>query len=292
MAPFGKISKRLDSRQSTRSAGRQSMPVSSPTSRTAVSRSCSSPSWLPVTDCQKPGCAARSSSRISSCGVWMTTSTETGFFGGHGSVGSQAMPSACISTRHQKGMPCSRQSLAACSKTCRVVTKSASAWPWMPSQCSSMHQVAFGRPPGHVGEAVGKRVEVVAEPVGKVQRLADGRRAVCSLSPALARSTRKVGEAVGLRRRRSDRLLVHVRHVIDAGLCRRRPECLQMEVAHSPDPPEGPVVVVGVVALAGARLPHDDAPRAAIACARASARCIRGSSRAASAAAASRSCRR
>ena len=55
-----------------------SMPVSSATSRTAVSRRVSPGSWLPVTDCQKPGRSARSSSSTSSAGVWITTSVETG----------------------------------------------------------------------------------------------------------------------------------------------------------------------------------------------------------------------
>jgi len=49
----------------------------------------------------------RSSSSTSSAAVWITTSHRDRFFVVHqpgwGTVGNQAMPSACMSTRHQKG---------------------------------------------------------------------------------------------------------------------------------------------------------------------------------------------
>src|SRR5579859_2290464 len=54
------------------------MPVSSASSRSAVSRKLSPSSWLPVTDCQKPGRSARSMSNTCKSGVWITTSTDTG----------------------------------------------------------------------------------------------------------------------------------------------------------------------------------------------------------------------
>ena len=55
------------------------IPVSSSTSRTQVSVSDSSGrSFEPVTLCQYPGASARSSSRTSSAGVWMTTRTDSG----------------------------------------------------------------------------------------------------------------------------------------------------------------------------------------------------------------------
>jgi hypothetical protein len=58
------------------------MPVSSATSRNAVCSSVSPSSWLPVTDCQKPGWSARSSSSTSSAVLYTTTSVETGILCG------------------------------------------------------------------------------------------------------------------------------------------------------------------------------------------------------------------
>jgi len=57
--------------------GAQSMPVSSPTSRTAVcSNDSASQSLLPVTDCQKSSASARLINKTSNVGVWMTTNTD------------------------------------------------------------------------------------------------------------------------------------------------------------------------------------------------------------------------
>src|SRR5207302_8134501 len=54
------------------------MPVSSFSSRVAVSASDSASSWLPVTDCQKPGKSARSSNSTRNSGVCTSTSVDTG----------------------------------------------------------------------------------------------------------------------------------------------------------------------------------------------------------------------
>ena len=44
----------------------------------AVSSSVSPGSWLPVTDCQKPGASARSINSTRRSGVWTSASVETG----------------------------------------------------------------------------------------------------------------------------------------------------------------------------------------------------------------------
>src|ERR1700730_4906204 len=54
------------------------MPVSSFSSRVAVCASDSASSWLPVTDCQKPGKSARSSNSTRNAGVCTSTSVDTG----------------------------------------------------------------------------------------------------------------------------------------------------------------------------------------------------------------------
>jgi hypothetical protein len=64
------------------------MPVSSSTSRRQVSSSgSSSRSFEPVTLCQKPGASARSIISTSRAGVWITTRTDSGIFGGFGCMG-------------------------------------------------------------------------------------------------------------------------------------------------------------------------------------------------------------
>src|SRR5574337_296298 len=74
----GGMGERLARFQSLICAGSTVRPVSSSTSRRAVSTQLSPSSRLPVTDCQKPAGTTRSMSSTSRAGVWITTRTDWG----------------------------------------------------------------------------------------------------------------------------------------------------------------------------------------------------------------------
>ena len=157
------------------------MPVSSCTSRSAVSaairrlRGCRSPTARSP-DARRARAAGRPCD-----GVWITTSTETGFL--------TAVTAPCRAARrcrrpasqpeHQKGMPCSRQSSAACWKDLQRGDEIAFGLAVDAVAVFEQDDVAVGRSPVHVAQAVDQRVEVVAEPVGEVRALRRWRRADC-----------------------------------------------------------------------------------------------------------------
>ncbi len=84
------------------------------------------------------------------------------------------MPSACMSTKHQKAMPCSRHSLAAACEDLQRLDEVGLGAAVDAVAMFEDHHVTFGRAPAEIGEAVEEGVPVVAEPLGEGHGAADG----------------------------------------------------------------------------------------------------------------------